>query len=137
MSQQKIFIDTSFVQALLNKREHDHHKAVALLEYVRCSREVWITEAVLVEIGNALSSINRIVAEKFIHSCYNTSNINVAMVDTSLLLKGLELYSGRHDKKWGLTDCISFVVMQDNAIVHAATNDAHFNQAGFTILLRD
>lgn len=137
MSPKRVFIDTAFVQALLNKRDRDHEKAVRLLPYLNSSREVWITEAVLVEIGNGLSSINRSAAEKFIRSCYTTSNINVVMVDTCLLLKSLALYSSRSDKEWGLTDCISFVVMQDNGINEAATNDVHFRQAGFMILLKN
>jgi uncharacterized protein len=137
MMSNSVFLDTSFVQALLNKRVRDHHKAVRLFKYVKRVREVWITEAVLVEIGNGLSSIDRLAAEKFIRSCYKTPNINVIMVDTFLLLKSLELYSSRSDKNWGLTDCISFVVMQENGIFEAATNDVHFSQAGFTILLKN
>jgi uncharacterized protein len=137
MTRKRILLDTSYVQALLNKRDRDHCKAVSLLSYVKNAHEVWITEAVLVEIGNGLSSIDRIAAEKFIKSCYKTSNINVITVDTVLFLKSLELYSRRSDKNWGITDCISFFVMQENGIFEAATNDEHFIQAGFIILMKD
>ena len=47
MMSNSVFLDTSFVQALLNKRDRDHHKAVRLFKYVKRVREVWITEAVL------------------------------------------------------------------------------------------
>jgi predicted nucleic acid-binding protein len=40
------------------------------------------------------------------------------------------------DKEWGLTDCISFVVMQEQGLTDALTADHHFEQAGFTILLK-
>lgn len=39
------------------------------------------------------------------------------------------------DKEWGMTDCISFVVMQDMGIIDALTTDDHFRQAGFRALL--
>jgi predicted nucleic acid-binding protein len=47
----------------------------------------------------------------------------------------LQLYAARIDKNWGLTDCISFVVMQDQNLVEAATADLHFVQAGYQALL--
>jgi uncharacterized protein len=39
------------------------------------------------------------------------------------------------DKEWGLTDCVSFVVMQERKLTHALTTDRHFSQAGFADLL--
>jgi hypothetical protein len=40
-------------------------------------------------------------------------------------------------KEWGLTDCISFVVMEARGIRDALTADEHFKQAGFRPLLRE
>jgi len=51
------------------------------------------------------------------------------------MASGWTLYQQRPDKEWGLTDCISFVVMQEQGISEAFTSDHHFTQAGFTILL--
>ncbi len=96
-----------------------------------------MTEAVLVEIGNALSTINRAGAANFIRSCYETPNMRVAIVDTDLLKRAVELYAARLDKGWGLTDCISFVVMKDQDLIEAITADAHFRQAGFNPVLLD
>jgi predicted nucleic acid-binding protein len=48
---------------------------------------------------------------------------------------GLELYHARPDKDWPLTDCISFVVMDDEKLTDALTGDRHFEQAGFKALL--
>ena len=49
---------------------------------------------------------------------------------------GIALYAERPDKDWSLTDCISFVVMREMDISEALTGDRHFEQAGFTVLLR-
>jgi uncharacterized protein len=58
-------------------------------------------------------------------------------VDTPLLNRALQLYSERPDKTWGLTDCISFIVMWDRGLTDAVTADMHFVQAGFRALLRE
>ena len=49
---------------------------------------------------------------------------------------GRQLYRERADKEWPLTDCISFVVMQEHGLAEALTADHHFEQAGFKALLK-
>ena len=98
MNKERIFLDTVFVQAMLNRRDQYHAKAKALLNRVRTASEICVTEVVLVEIGNALASINRKGAVDFIRSCYRTPNMKVVTVDTSLLERALELYKNRPDK---------------------------------------
>ena len=46
-----------------------------------------------------------------------------------------ELFAARDDKSWGMTDCVSFVVMREHAAADAFTADRHFAQAGFNPLL--
>jgi len=137
MSDERLFLDTVFIQALLNKHDQYHVQARAFLPRVRVAVEVWVTEAVLVEVGNALSAVNRAAAVQFIQQCYNTANLRVVTVDTPLLNLALQLYSERPDKSWGLTDCISFIVMWDQGLIDAVTTDVHFVQAGFRALLRE
>ena len=55
----------------------------------------------------------------------------------SLYRRGLTLYDQRPDKAWSLTDCISFVVMEENAIREALTGDRHFSQAGFVAVFAE
>lgn len=45
-------------------------------------------------------------------------------------------FQERPDKEWGLTDCVSFVIMTERKISAALTTDVHFEQAGFQVLLR-
>ncbi len=47
----------------------------------------------------------------------------------------VEFYTSRPDQEWGLVDCASFQLMQTRNIREALTNDHHFTQAGFTILM--
>jgi len=53
-----------------------------------------------------------------------------------LFERGIELYTARTDKQWSRTDCISFVVMKQRSIQDALTGDHHYEQAGFTALLK-
>ena len=68
MTSERFLLDTVFIQALLNKRDSYHQQALAFLPRVSDAAEVWITEAVLIEVANALSAINRLAAARFIHS---------------------------------------------------------------------
>ena len=133
----RLFLDTAFIQAMLNERDQYHDQAKRIFPRVRTAAEVWITEAVLVEVGNALADIDRQAAVTFIRQCYQTENIRVVPVTTTLLKRGLLFYESRRDKGWGLTDCISFVVMEDEGLKTAVTTDIHFIQAGFQALLTD
>ena len=60
----------------------------------------------------------------------------VVPASSRLLQEGLALFARRQDKNWGLTDCISFVVMEREGITEALTADRHFEQAGFKAMLR-
>ena len=137
MTDERFFVDTVYVQALLSKNDQHHAVAQRLLRRVQEAKEVWLTEAILTEIANALSGINRALAAAFVRQCYAPGNVRVVPVDTPLLLRGLALYEARPDKTWSLTDCISFVVMQDQNLTDAITADHHFQQAGFRVLMQE
>lgn len=137
MSTEKLFLDTAFVQAILNPHDQYNSLAQELFPRVRAAAEVWVTEAVLTEVGNALAHSHRSKVSEFIDSCYTTSNIQVIPVDSVLFQRAVDFYRSRPDKEWGLTDCISFVVMQDQGLIDALTTDGHFRQAGFRALLSE
>ncbi|HEX5501753.1 MAG TPA: PIN domain-containing protein [Thermomicrobiales bacterium] len=120
-----------------NERDARHRQAAAYNARLRSFREIWTTEAVLVEVGNALSKTNRDAAVDFIGRCYQTPAIHVVTVNTELLGRAVWFYEAHDDKTWGLTDCISFVVMHDRGLTDALTADHHFRQAGFRPLLLD
>jgi uncharacterized protein len=137
MTRERLLLDTVFIEALLNKRDQYHEQARALFPRVKVASEVWVTEAVLTEVGNALSSVDRKAAVQFTRQCYQIVNMRVVSIDTSRFTRALQLYESRPDKTWGLTDCISFVVMQEQGLRDAVTADQHFVQAGYRALMLD
>jgi predicted nucleic acid-binding protein len=63
------------------------------------------------------------------------SRCRVREVSGSRLARAVELFRERPDKSWSLTDCLSFVVMDEEHLLYALTADSHFNQAGYDALL--
>ena len=45
-------------------------------------------------------------------------------------------YATRPDQTWSLTDCASFLIMEERNITEALAYDRDFEQAGFIALLR-
>ena len=62
--------------------------------------------------------------------------IRIIPADEELFQAGFDYFEARPDKGWSLTDCISFVVMEREQLTEALTGDHHFEQAGFTALLK-
>lgn len=136
MKSEQLLLDATFVAGYLNPRDQHHVEAVKRLPQVKAASDVVITEAVLVEIGNLLHATqHRLRAAEFISNCYVTDNITVVPVNTDLLKRALQFYRQHSDKLWGLTDCISFVVMSDRGLTTAVTGDRDFQQAGFRALM--
>jgi hypothetical protein len=100
-------------------------------------RTALTTDAVLLEIGNALARRFRAGAAEIVDSMLADESAIVVHLTPELFGRAVELYKSRNDKEWGLTDCVSFVVMNDRGITDALTHDHHFEQAGFRALMRD
>lgn len=132
----KIFVDTSYVLALFNTSDEFHKKAKELKKLTLSPNKVITTEAILLEIGNALSRLNlRQKCSVFIKGFYKTENVQIIPITTALIMEGIEFFDRRIDKEWGLVDCISFVTMEKYGIKDALAADDHFVQAEFKALL--
>jgi predicted nucleic acid-binding protein len=131
------FVDTAFLLAMVNSDDQYHPQAKVL--YERWSKEDWrvvTTEAVLLEFLNAMCKPpRRSVALEWVDFLCQEESVRVIQVNSALFSEGLALYRNRPDKAWGLTDCISFVVMAREGLFEALTTDQHFAQAGFHALL--
>lgn len=136
---QAVFIDTSAWLALINEADVDHSKARKIRnKLLESKKRFFVTNYIIVEIANSLCKVRwRPHAIKLIKSIQATEYIEVVEIDKDTHEEAWNMYSSRTDKEWSLTDCTSFVVMKGYGIRDAFTNDHHFEQAGFNILLKE
>src|SRR5215831_17707851 len=132
-----IFLDTAYVNALVNTRDQWHDAAVQWQRKLSADkRRLVTTEFVLVEIADGLAAVRfRVQAAQVIATLQASSVVEILPASSQLFTAALELYRNRGDKDWGLTDCASFVVMSERRLSEALTTDEHFRQAGFRALL--
>ena len=137
MPARAVLLDTSFILALEN-RDDPHHERAKLLDR-RLSGEgctYWLHWGILLEIADGYARIGRRPkALQLLDRFQGEAGYVVQPISESTLEEAISLYRSRRDKEWGLTDCVSFVLMKDQGITEALTADTHFRQAGFTALL--
>ena len=131
----KIFLDTCGILALVNTRDFLHKDAVQVNSILLLEKvDFFTTDYILVEVGNALAK-NKSLAIKTLNYLQNSEDIQLIKITDEVLNKALKIYKQYTDKEWGLTDISSFIVMIELEINEAFTNDDHFKQYGFKILL--
>jgi predicted nucleic acid-binding protein len=133
----EVFLDTSFLVALAITTDQLHGRAKRWSRHVKAmGTRLVTTRAVLLEIGNTLGKQRfRPAAIQLLSTFETDPKVNIVPLTDSLYARAFDLYKNRPDKDWGMTDCVSFVVMGELHLTEALTADQHFEQAGFTALL--
>jgi predicted nucleic acid-binding protein len=132
----RIFLDTLFVVALVNQRDQHHVRATQLADRYE-GRQFLVTDAVLLEIGNALARNFKEQAIKVLDDLLTSDDVQVVHLTPALFDAAYSLFRRHRDKSWGLVDCVSFVAMTQEGVTESLTFDQHFSQAGFQTLMRD
>ena len=130
----RVFVDTSFVLALINECDQHHDQAEALSFKFEQSFLI-TTVAVLLEIGNAMAKDFRAEANAIFKLLRNSDKVEVVAIDERLFAKALDIYEKYDDKTWGLVDCLSFIVMGERGVTDVLTFDRDFAEAGFTAVI--
>jgi hypothetical protein len=132
-----VFLDTNGWLALLNASDQLHQRADSVWRDLgRRGYSIVLTDWIIAETGNGLARTR--ARDRFFQiaeGVLKDPRCRVVFITAAMLHRALDLYLARTDKQWGLVDCASFLVMTDEKIVEALTNDHHFTQAGFRSLL--
>jgi predicted nucleic acid-binding protein len=127
-----VFADTSYYIALISPRDSQH--AVAQRVTAQFSGQIVTTGWVVFEqANNCARRQNRELFLEMHDALRQDPRVRIVPVGQEALERGLDLYRQRGDKDWSLTDCISFLVMNERGIREALTADRHFQQAGFRV----
>ncbi len=70
-----------------------------------------------------------------VRAILDNPNVTVLPQSRDSFLGGMQLYEQRPDKKYSLTDCISMNAMKRKSVNKILTNDHHFEQEGFVVLM--
>lgn len=134
----RVFADTGYWIAILNKRDGLHEKARQITAELK-PVEIFTTEMVLAEFLNEFASWGlqvRAAAAQMVDSLRDRADTIIVEQAHAQFVAALRIYKTYDDKRWSLTDCASFQVMKEKDLTAAFTHDRHFEQMGFSALLR-
>lgn len=137
MADREVFIDTSGLHALVDKRDTAHaaarDRATAL---ARRGATLVVTDYVVdetVTLARARSGDG--VALRVLDLIEQSVGIRVERIDAARFVATKAYFRKHVDHAYSFTDCSSFVVMRELRIRKALTTDGHFVEAGFEPLL--
>lgn len=131
-----LLVDTSFFIALANADDTHHQEALLLEE--ECLKEgklLVLHWGILFEMLDGFSRRNRRHKAIQLLDRIELEDFRVYSLTDRLVDDAIRLFRERPDKEWGLTDCVSFVLMHQLGLAQALTADSHFLQAGYRALL--
>lgn len=134
----EVFADAGYWIALFHPRDRLHSKALVVSQSI-AGRRIVTSQAVLTEFLNHFAAFGaqfRGKAVQVVQSLRQSSEVEIIEHNSAQFEEALALYAKRPDKEWGLTDCDSFLIMQQRGITEVLAHDEHFIQAGFIALLR-
>ncbi len=133
-----VFADTLYWGATLHP--HDQYRAqVVRARGALGEAHLVTTDEVLTELLDGLAQRGthlRQAAARAVRKILDDQRVTVHPQSRESFLAGLDLYERRHDKGYSLVDCISMTTMHRHGISEVLTNDHHFTQEGFEVVLR-
>ena len=128
-----VFIDTSYLLALELKRDQNHEVAKKHWQNIAQTLPLFVTTSyVFDEIVTYFNSRgHHKKAVQVGNNLILSPSVQLVHVNESLFHEGWTYFKQHQDKDYSLTDCISFIVMEELRLSRAFTFDKHFVQAGF------
>ena len=133
-----VFLDTSGLIAVANADDQWHDGAEAVwCRLIASGVQLLTTSLVLVELGDGLSRIqHRPLAIDIFDRLRSSRRVSIVHATPDHTERGWQLFRQRRDKEWGVTDCVSMVLMREYGMTEVFSFDHHFEQAGFVVLLK-
>jgi predicted nucleic acid-binding protein len=132
-----VFADTLYWGATLHPHDQYRAQVIHAREQLGEVRLV-TTDKVLTELLDGLAQRGPHLREAAAHAVrkiLDDRRVIVHPQSRESFLAGLRLYEQRYDKGYSLVDCISMTTMRRQRISEILTNDKHFIQEGFKVVL--
>lgn len=128
-----VFLDTGYVIALEASDNQHHEEAVRHWQEVGPElRSIVTTTYVFDELETFFNSRGHHEKAVDIGRRLRASpRVEIVTETASLFEAGWDLFRRRPDKRYSLTDCLSFVLLDRRGIGRALAFDRHFEQAGY------
>ena len=131
---ENIFIDTSALYALINRKDKDHEKIKNFIAHFK--GRIFFTNYIFDEIITlVMGRLGHTMAVEVGNTLQVSPQIVKIWVTPSDDKLAWEFFVSRKDKSYSFTDCTSFIVMKRLKITKYLTLDAHFKQEGFVNIL--
>lgn len=134
----RVFADTLYWVASITPGDPWHSPTLQAVRVLGPAHIV-TTEEVLVEFLSAYGrrgTYLRRQAINTVRAILANSHVTVRPQTHDSFLEGLNFYASRADKAYSLVDCISMNTMRQFRIAEVLTDDHHFAQEGFSILIK-
>ena len=120
-----IFIDSSYLVALLNDRDQFHEKAKKIESKIRKEKKI-ISSVILTETLNILSVFGGKTG-KIIYNLINETHTIKYNSNKDFYDKVLEIFI-KYDGTIGFSDCTSICIMKENNITKIVSFDSDFDK---------
>ena len=126
-----LFIDTGYVIGLVNVTDAHHRRAVALADRYE-GYPLVTTDAVLLEVGNALSRVARAEAVEILHQFEESDNVTLVHLNPILFKSAVGLYEQYKDKKLGASGLCVLRGDEGNAVEQGIGIRSALHPGGFS-----
>ena len=127
-----LFLDSGYLIALADASDQHHEAAQEHWAALRPRPPLLTSSLVLVEVATFFNGRGfHAKAVEVVERLTASPRVTVVHLDRVLFEQAWGYFRSRPDKRYSLTDCLSFVLMAREGIREALAFDAHFGQAGF------
>jgi predicted nucleic acid-binding protein len=137
MAAREVFVDTSALYALIDKRDAHHAAARRAVESrLKSGRRLVVTDYVIAETVNLANTRGgSMLAVRILDLVELSAGIRIEWITSTRFESAKRFFRQHADHSYSFTDCSSFVVMRELGLADALTTDRHFAEAGFRGLL--
>lgn len=126
-------MDTGAFYARYVKQDDHHREALKIWSKITdkkmgCITSNFVLSELITLLVYRFGSASALTAAKEIYTSHAIQKVSIEQEQEIKALTWMEKYE---DQDFSMTDCTSFVVMQEMELTHAFTFDKHFRIAGF------